>query len=104
MNIAMVSRRVIGPISLLLLLLFNPAATTVGYGFIGPTPTSVGLIGIQRMAPRPTRPPRIDENNGELRKRTVPDSILSAIPPYWCGFIEGNFGKAEAHFLAALSR
>lgn len=80
-----------------LLLLFNPVAATVGYGFIRPTPTTVGLVEIQHMAPRPTRPPSMDEINVELRKRRLPDSIFSAIPKSWCAFLEGDFGKFEAH-------
>lgn len=85
-----------------LLLLFNLVAATLEYEFIGPTQTSVGLVGMQRMAPRPTRPPSMVEINGELRKRRLPDSIFSAIPNSWCGFIEGYFSKSEAHFLVAL--
>lgn len=85
-----------------LLLLFNLVVATLEYEFIGPTPTSVGLVGMQRMAPRPTRPPSMVEINGELRKRRLPDSILSIIPNSWCGFVEGYFGKSEAHFLVAL--
>lgn len=94
-SIAMASIRVMEFMNLLLL--FNPVAATVEYGFIRPTQTSLTLVGIQPMAPRPTRPPSMDEVNGELRKRRLPDSIYSAIPRSWCAFIEGNFGKFEAH-------
>lgn len=91
----MASIRVMGFMNLILL--FNPVAATVEYGFIRPTPISLGLIGIQPMAPRPTRPPSIDEINGELRKRRLPDNIYSAIPDSWCAFLDGDFGKSEAH-------
>ncbi len=94
-SIAMASIRVMEFMNLLLL--FNPVAATVEYGFIRPTQSSLGLVGIQPMAPRPTRPPSMDGVNGELRKRRLPDSIYSAIPDSWCAFIEGNFGKSEAH-------
>lgn len=94
-HIAMASIPVMGFINLLLL--FNPVAATVGYGFIRPTPTSVGLVEIQPMVPRPTRPPSMDEINVELRKRRLPDSIFSALPKSWCAFIEGDTGKFEAH-------
>lgn len=82
-----------------LLLLLNPAGAAMKYGYIGPTPTSFGLVGMQSMAPRPTRPPIMDENNGELRKRILPDSIYSLIPKSWCAFVNGDFGKSEAHIL-----
>lgn len=78
-----------------LLLLFNSVAATLGDGFIRPTPTSVGLVGLLSMAPRPTRPPRIDEINGELRKRRIPDNIYCAIPNSWCAFLEGDFGETK---------
>lgn len=97
----MASIRLTGFINLLLL--FDPAAAAMKYGYIEPTATLVGLVGIQRMAPRPTRPPIIKESSGELRKRRLPDSIYSLIPKSWCGFIDGDFGKSEAHFLVAKS-
>lgn len=85
-----------------LLLVFNLAAAAMGRGYIGPTPTSGDLVGIQiqSMAPRPTRPPSMDENTGELRKR-LPDSIYSPLPYSWCAFIDGDFGKSEDHFVLA---
>lgn len=93
--IVMASVRVMGFMNLLLL--FNPVAATVGYGFIRPTPTLVGLVETQPMAPSTTRPPSVNEINVELRKRRLPDSILSAIPDSWCAFINGDSGKFEAH-------
>lgn len=90
--------RLIGLTNLLLLL--NLVAAAMEYGYLRPTPTSFGLVGIQSMAPRPTRPPSMDESNGELRKRGLPDSISSLVPKSWCAFIEGNFSKSEARFLA----
>lgn len=81
-----------------LLLVFNLGAAAMGRGYIGPTPTSGDLVGIQiqSMAPRPTRPPSMDENTGELRKR-----LTDGIPYSWCAFIEGDSGKSEDHFLLA---
>ncbi|MCJ1342838.1 hypothetical protein MMC31_001027 [Peltigera leucophlebia] len=84
----MASLRLMGLANLLLLL--NPVTAVMEYGYIGPTPTSFGLVGIQSMAPRPTRPPNMDENNGELRKRRLPDSIYSRIPKSWCAFVNGD--------------
>lgn len=99
LNVTMASIRLMGLINLLLL--FNPAAAAMKHGYIGPTATSVGLVGIQRMAPRPTRPPSMEESTGELRKRRLPDSIYSLIPKAWCGFVDGDFGKSEAQSLFA---
>lgn len=96
-NISMASLRLMGLANLLLLL--NPVTAVMEYGYIGPTPTSFGLVGIQSMAPRPTRPPNMDENNGELRKRRLPDSIYSRIPKSWCAFVNGDTGEYEAHSL-----
>lgn len=96
MVIAMASIRVIRFMDLLLL--FHPVAATLEYGFIRPTPTSVGLVGIQPMAPHPTRPPSMNEINGELRKRRLPDNIYSAIPKSWCAFLEGDWGEPEIHW------
>lgn len=73
--IAMASIRFIN-----LLLFFNPLTATLGYGFI-----------------RPTRPPSMDEINGELRKRRLPENSHCAIPYSWCAFLEGDFGKSEVH-------
>ena len=98
----MASIHLIGFINLLLLI--NPATAAMAYGYIGPTSTTVGSVGIQIMAPRPTRPPSIDENIGELRKRRLPDSIYSRIPASWCGFVNGDFSKSETHFVAPKSR
>lgn len=83
-----------------LLLVFNLAAAAMGRGYIGPTPTSGDLVGIQiqSMAPRPTRPPSMDENTRELRKRLT--NIID-IPYSWCAFIHGDTGKSEDHFLLA---
>lgn len=94
MVIAMASIRVIRFMDLLLL--FNPVTATLGYGFIRPTRTSVGLVGIQPMAPHPTRPPSIDEINGELRKRQLP-TLYPYLPDSWCAFLEGDWGEPEVH-------
>lgn len=100
MNITMASISLMGFTNLLLL--FNLGAAAMGRGYIGPTPTSGDLVGIQihSMAPRPTRPPSMDENTGELRKRLT-DGIYSSIPYSWCAFIHGDTGKSEDHFLLA---
>ena len=101
MNITMASKRLIGFTNLLLV--FSLAAAVMGRGYIGPTPTSGDLveIQIQNMAPRPTRPPSMDEITRELRKRRLPDSIFSLIPTSWCGLVDGDIGKFEDHFLLA---
>lgn len=91
-NITMASILVKGFANFLLLL--NPVAAAMEYGYsTRHAPTSFGLVGIQSMAPRPTRPPSMDEINGELRKRRLPDSIYSLIPKSWCGFVNGDYSK-----------
>lgn len=96
-NITMASIRVKGWTNFLLLL--NPVAAAMEYGYsTGHAPTSFGLVGIQSMAPRPTRPPSMDEINGELRKRRLPDSIYSLIPKSWCGFVNGDYSKFWGSF------